>query len=171
MATKVLLIEDVESLGRSGDIVGVRDGFARNFIFPRGLGVKADKNAIRRQAALQEARRQRAEEDKAEAEKLAKVLNGLTLISEVKVDHEGHMYGSVAVQDIVQLLHDQHKVVVEKQFVKLKQPIKKIGSHRVEFKLKEGVPAAVTLKIFAEGTAVDAEEASSPEAAAESTEG
>jgi len=155
MATKVLLIEDVEDLGRSGDIVGVREGFARNFIIPRKLGLKADNNAIRRQAALQEARRKKAEEDKAESEKLANVLNELTLITEVKVDHEGHMYGSVAQQDIVQLLKDQHHVDVEKQFIKLKQPIKKIGSYRIEFKLNEGVQAALTLKVFAEGTVTE----------------
>lgn len=160
MATKVLLIEDVEDIGRSGDIVSVRDGFARNFIYPRGLGLKADKNAIRRQAALQEARRKKAEEDKAESEKLAKVLNELTLITEVKVDHEGHMYGSVAQQDIVQLLKDQHKVEVEKQFVKMKHPIKKLGTHRIEFKLKEGVVAELNLKVFAEGKTEEAEEAS-----------
>jgi large subunit ribosomal protein L9 len=155
MATKVLLIEDVEDLGRSGDIVNVREGFARNFIIPRGLGVKADKNAIRRQAALQEARLKKAAEDKAESEKLANVLNTLTIITEVKVDHEGHMYGSVAQQDIVQLLKDQHHVDVDKHFIKLKQPIKKIGTHHVEFKLKEGVVAALVLKVFAEGTVTE----------------
>lgn len=159
MATKVLLIEDVEHLGRSGDIVSVREGYARNFIIPRKLGLAADKNAIRRQAALQEARRKKAEEDRAEAEKLAAALNGLTLVTEVKVDHEGHMYGSVAQQDIVHLLKEQHRVEVEKNMIRMKQHIKNVGTHRIEFRLKEGVDAVVTLKVFAEGTAAEATEA------------
>jgi len=151
MATKLLLLQDVEDLGRSGDIVNVRDGYARNFLRPRGLAVTADKNAIRRQAILQEARRQKAAVDKADGESIAQLLEAITLEAVVKVDPEGHMYGSVTPQDIVRLLTEQHKLELDKRYVQLKQPIKTVGSHRVVFKLKEGVPAYCMIHVMAEG--------------------
>lgn len=156
MATKLLLLEDVEDLGRSGDVVSVREGYARNFLVPRGLAVKADNNALRRQAALQEARIQKAAIDKADAESIAKLLEAITLECEVKVDPEGHMYGSVSAQDIINLLVEQHKVELEKRYVQMKHPIKEIGVHRVEFKLKEGVEAHCSIKITAEGVDFEA---------------
>lgn len=152
MATKLLLIEDVEDLGRSGDIVSAREGFARNYLLPRGLAVKADNNALRRQEALKKARLERALEDKKDAEELAKQLVTLTLTAQVKVDPEGNMYGSVSQQDIVNLILEQHGITLEKRFILLKHPIKEIGGHRVDLKLKEGVPAHVSLRIFAEGS-------------------
>lgn len=150
MATKLLLIEDVEDLGRSGDIVSVKEGYARNFLLPRGVAVMADKNAIRRQAALKEARLLKAIEDKKEAEVLAKRFDGLNITAIVKVDPEGHMYGSVTAAEIVKLIEDEHKIAIEKRYVQLKHPIKELGVHRVDLKLKEGVPAAITLKIAPE---------------------
>lgn len=156
MATKLLLVQDVENLGRAGDIVNVREGFARNYILPRGYGVKADKNALRRQTILQEERLKKAIEDKNDSEKLALSLEDVTLEIEVKVDPEGHMYGSVNTNDIVRLLKEQKNVELDKNFVVLKQPIKTIGMHRIHLKLKEGVPASFNLKIFPEGIDFDA---------------
>lgn len=150
MASKLLLIEDVEDLGRSGDVVTVRPGFARNFLLPRGLAVVADKGAIRMQARLQEQRRQKAAEDKKEAESLAAQLSDITLTKVVKVDHEGHMYGSVTAQDIIHLVHDQAKISLEKRSLQVKQPFKEIGVHKVNVKLKEGVTTSFTLKIISE---------------------
>lgn len=156
MATKLLLIEDVDDLGRSGDIVSVKEGYARNFLLPKKFGIFADKNALRRQAELQEARRKKAVADKAESDELAKALEVLVLSAEVKVDPEGHMYGSVTHQDILKLLHEQHGIELEKKFIVQKQPIKQTGTHRIELKLKEGVPAFFTLKINPEGVDLDA---------------
>ncbi|CRX38402.1 50S ribosomal protein L9 [Estrella lausannensis] len=150
MATKLLLIEDIEDLGRSGDLVSVREGYARNFLLPRGAAVIADKNAIRRQAALQEARRLQAIEDKKDAEVLAAKLEPITIHSIVKVDHEGHMYGSVTAHDICKQMEVEHGIHLEKRYVQLKHPVKALGIHKIELRLKEGVPASITLKISAE---------------------
>lgn len=151
MATLILLIEDVEDLGRSGDVVKVRPGYARNYILPKKFGVIADKNALRMQERLKEERRVKAAEDKKEAEAQAKALEGIVVTTLVKVDQEGHMYGSVSAADIVHLLAEQQKIEVEKRSVMLKHPIKVTGVHRIDLKLKEGVPAAFTLKVVAEG--------------------
>jgi large subunit ribosomal protein L9 len=151
MAIKLLLIEDVEDLGRSGDVVSVREGYARNFLVPRGFGVKADNNAIRRQAVLQETRREKAAVDKADAASIATLLETITIEAEVKVDPEGHMYGSVSHHDIMHLLAEQQKLDLDKRYLHLKHPIKEIGVHRIEFRLKEGVLAFCMLKVTAEG--------------------
>lgn len=150
MAAKLLLIEDVEDLGRSGDIVSVKPGFARNFLLPRGMAVVADKGALRMQARLQEARVQKAAEDKAEAEKTAAQIEGITLSRVVKVDHEGHMYGSVSAHDIAELLVAHSNIELEKRLIGLKHPIKTLGVHKIAVKLKEGVVAHITLKVMSE---------------------
>src|SRR5689334_17894347 len=99
MANKLLLMKDVEELGRSGDVVSVKPGYARNYLLPQGFAVLADKKALKMQARLQEERRKKAVEDKKEAEELAQAIDGVTLTTIVKVDHEGHMYGSVSAHD------------------------------------------------------------------------
>lgn len=163
MANKLLLIEDVEELGRSGDVVSVRPGYARNFLLPQGFAVVADKNALRMQAKLQEERKQKAIVDRQEAEKAASALEGVVLTIVVKVDHEGHMYGSVSAHDIISLLQEQVNVALEKRSVALKHPIKETGVHTITIKLKEGVASEITLKVVPENAP---EEVSVPEATA-----
>ena len=150
MATKILLIEDVENVGRKGDLATVKPGYAYNFLIPQGLALIADRAAMRRQARLQEERRLRAEQEKKEAEELAARLNGEEIEVEVKVDHEGHMYGSVTVHDIVHLLKLKTGIELEKRSVQLKHPLKEIGVFDIQLKLKEGVTALVNLKIMPE---------------------
>jgi large subunit ribosomal protein L9 len=163
MATKLLLIKDVQDLGRSGDIVSVRPGYARNRLVPMGSAVFADKNALRRQARLQEERLQKAADEKRESEKIASKLEGQTVKTTVKVDHDGHMYGSVSTVDIVRLVEEQIGLVLEKHSIQLKHPIKKTGTTNIVVKLPEGVVAAFHLKVLAEG-AVEEEEAVEPTA-------
>jgi large subunit ribosomal protein L9 len=150
MATKLLLIDDVDSLGRSGDIVSVKPGFARNFLLPSGFAIIADKNALRKQARLQEERKKQAQVDKQESEGLAQQLEGLTISTVVKVDHEGHMYGSVSSTDIIHLLQEQASLVVEKKFIQLKHSLKETGVHTINLKLKEGVTSSFKLAIVSE---------------------
>ena len=150
MAVKLLLLEDVDDLGRSGDVVNVKPGFARNFLLPKQLAVLAHKGALRMQEKLREERQKKAVADKSEAEGTAATLAQITLSITVKVDQEGHMYGSVAVGEILKALHDQHQIVLEKRSIQLKHPIKATGVHQVPIKLKESVMASITLKVIPE---------------------
>lgn len=150
MATKLLLVEDVEALGRSGEIVNVKPGYARNYLLPQGLAIIANKHALRQQERLQEERQKKAIEDKKEADKVASHLEGLTLTKVVKVDHEGHMYGSVSAHDIVDLLQQQHNVELDKRSISIKHAIKTTGVHTIPVKLKEGVTTSFTLKVMSE---------------------
>lgn len=150
MAALLLLLEDVEDLGRSGDVVKVKPGFARNFLLPRGFGIIADKNALRLQERLQEERKLKAEQDRKQSEAQSKTLANVTLTATVKIDQDGHMYGSVSSMDIVNLLKEQQKFDVEKRQILLKNPIKVTGIHTIEIKLKEGVTGSFTLKVMPE---------------------
>lgn len=150
--SKLLLIQDVEDLGRSGDIVSVRPGYARNYLVPNKFGVVASASAIKMQARLQEERQKKAIIDKQEAEATANALTGLTVITTVKVDHDGHMYGSVSAGDVVQLIQDQHGIGLEKRSLQMKAAIKEVGVFEIGVKLKEGVTSLVTVKIVPEET-------------------
>lgn len=147
---QLLLLEDVEALGRSGEIVNVKPGYARNFLLPQGLAVIANKNALRMQERLKEERQKRAIADKQESEIIAAKIEGISLVKVVKVDHEGHMYGSVTVADIAHLIQDHIQVELEKKAIQLKHAIKATGVHAVVVKLKEGVSASFNLKVMSE---------------------
>jgi large subunit ribosomal protein L9 len=158
MALHLLLVKDVADLGRSGDIVKVKNGYARNYLLPQECGVIADKNALKMQERLKQERLKMAEKDKSEAEALAKNFENLTITTVVKVDQEGHMYGSVATADIIKLLQDEAKLHVEKRMIQLKHPVKTVGEHTIQLKLNEGVPATFILKVVAEGAKEKTEE-------------
>lgn len=150
MQNQLLLIKDVEDLGRSGDIVTVKPGYARNFLIPQKRAVVADKYTLRLQAKLKDERAKQAAADRSEAEKLAGLLEGKVIMIEVKVDPDGHMYGSVAATDIVNLLENEG-IKIERRNVVLAAPIKTLGVHTVNLKLKEGIPSMITLHVVNEG--------------------
>ena len=138
MPIQLLLLDDVDELGRSGDVVNVKPGYARNFLLPQKKGVVADKHTLRMQARLKEERAKKAEVDRQEAEELAARMTGTELKIIVKVDPEGHMYGSVAALDIVRLFKEQG-IEIERKNVVLAHPLKELGTHHLNLKLKEGV--------------------------------
>ncbi len=148
--TKILLIEDVDNLGRKGDVATVKPGYAYNYLIPQGFALIADKSALRRQARLQEERRLKAEHERKEAEEMASRLNGECIEVEVKVDHEGHMYGSVTSLDVIELLKLKTGIELEKKMVQLKHPIKEVGVFTISLRMKEGVTAEIQLKIMPE---------------------
>lgn len=150
MDNQLLLLEDVEHVGRKGDLVKVKPGFSRNYLFPKSLAVVAGKHTIKMRERLQEERNKQALIDKSDAEKISAVLKDKVFSVDVKVDHEGHMYGSVSVADILTLLTDAGFTLTKKNIV-LKQPIKRVGEYTIHLKLKEDVPARVQLHIKPEG--------------------
>lgn len=164
MANEILLLEDVDNLGRSGDIVRVKPGFARNFLLPNRKAVFADENAKRIQARLQEERAKQAAEDRKASEKIAAELEKKTYTIEVKVDPDGHMYGSVSLVDIMKFLANDGYDVAKKS-IQLPHAIKKIGVYTIDLKLAEDVPASFQLKVIAEGgehTTASVEENAAP---------
>lgn len=145
--TKLLLMHDVEDLGRSGEVVDVKRGYARNYILPKGYGVIADKQTLKMQERLKAEREKQAAVDKKDSEALAARIEGLTLSTVVKVDQEGHMFGSVSQLDIIKLLEEK-EINITKKMVLLPHPIKTTGVHQVELRLKEDVPSSLNLKVI-----------------------
>jgi large subunit ribosomal protein L9 len=149
MQNQLLLLDDVDNVGRSGDVVSVRPGFARNFLIPQKKAVVADKFTLKLQAKLKEERAQKAVIDKNEALVLSEKVANMQLSMIVKVDPDGHMYGSVSATEIVKLLEAEN-VHIERRNVVLTHPIKELGAHTIQLKLKEGVPASFVLKILSD---------------------
>jgi len=149
-AIQVLLLKDVEDLGRSGDVVRARPGYVRNFLVPKKLGLVADARALQLQAQLQADRAKLAQLEKAESEALAKRIEGTRLRVDVKIDPSGNMYGSVTGQDILRMLEEKG-IVIERRAVALSQPLKKMGQIPITLRLKEGVTATIFVEIIPEG--------------------
>ena len=149
MRNQLLLLDDVDDLGRSGDVVSVKPGFARNYLIPQKKAVIADKFTIRMQAKLKEERSKRAEIDRKDSEDLAKKIEGMVLEIRVKVDPDGNMYGSVTYSDIIRLFEDLG-IKLERRNILLVQPIKALGAQTINLKLKEGIPTQFTLKVVSE---------------------
>jgi large subunit ribosomal protein L9 len=145
---KILLLEDVDHVGRKGDVATVKPGYAYNFLIPQGFALIANRAALRRQAKLQEERRIRAEQDCKEAQELASRLEGETVEIEVKVDHEGHMYGSVSVLDIIEHVKLKTGIELEKKMIPLKLAIKEVGIVDLGLRLKEGITANIHVKVI-----------------------
>lgn len=146
---KLLLLKDVESLGRSGDVVLVRAGYGRNYLMPLSLAIFADERTIELQEKLKAERLKKAELEKKEAEEMAGRFTDFTLEIKVKVDAEGNLYGSVAAHEIADLLKERG-FHVERSNIVLARPIKSLGTHKVSLKFKEGVTASFSMEVLAE---------------------
>lgn len=150
MKQQLLLLEDVESLGKKGELVTAKPGYVRNFLLPKKLAVVASMNTLRKQEKLKEERAKQAIIDQKESEELAQQIESILLETKTKVDPEGHMYGSVSAGDIA-LLFQQQGLPVERKNILLTRPIKETGVHKLSLKLKEGITATCTLTIHPEG--------------------
>ncbi len=146
MANQLLLLQDVEDLGRSGDLVSVRPGYARNFLIPQKKAVVADKNTIRLQEKLKIERAKQAEEEKVIARQTADALQGREFTVHAKMDPDGQLFGSVTILDLVKLIQkDGYKV--EKRYILLTSPLKAKGAYPLVIKFEEGILAEVIINI------------------------
>ena len=153
MKQQLLLLQDVEALGKKGEIVTAKPGYVRNFLLPQGFAVIASANTLRKQERLRQERAQQAIIDRKESEDLVKLIESISLETKVKVDPEGHMYGSVSAGDIATLFQERG-IPVEKKNVQLTKPIKETGVHKISLKLKEGILTISHLHIIPEGVNV-----------------
>jgi large subunit ribosomal protein L9 len=143
---KVILLERVEGRGALGDVVTVKDGFARNFLLPRGKALRANAASMKvfeAQRAELEARNQRARE---QAAKSGESLDGTAYILIRQAGESGQLYGSVSGRDVADIINDAGGKV-ERSMVVLDKPIKTLGLHEVKVKLHAEVTVTVTLNI------------------------
>ena len=146
---EVILREDVQSLGKAGQLVRVKPGYARNFLLPRGLAFEATEGNKRRIEAESKARVAKASAEKAANEQLAAQLAGAPVTLRGKAGEEGKLFGSITAQDIAAALATQG-FTVDKRKIELEHPIKTVGSHTVSVRLQSDVHAEVKVTIVPE---------------------
>jgi large subunit ribosomal protein L9 len=128
---KIVLRTDVSGLGRRGDVADVADGYARNYLLPKGLALTATKGVEAQAEAMRRARAQRAAADRADAVALADVLAKATITITAKAGREGKLFGSVSTSDIAAAIEKQAGSVVDRRSLTLSEPIKKTGTYQV----------------------------------------
>ena len=146
---EVILREDVKSLGKTGELVRVRPGYARNFLLPKGLAYEASEGNKKRIAAETKARSTRLEADKVEAQTFAAQLAAANVTLTGKAGEEGKLFGSVTAQDVADALARQN-IQVDRRRIELEHPIKTLGSHAVVVRLHPEVHAEVRVQVVAE---------------------
>lgn len=144
---KVVLLEDVKSLGKKGELVNVSDGYARNFIIPKKLGLEAtakNLNDLKLQKKNEEKKQQNIlEEAKAQAAEIEKHPVKVS----VKMGEGGKVFGSVSTKEIVKAYQEQYKTELDKKKMQLDEPIKTAGTHIVQIKLHKDVTAKLEVKV------------------------
>lgn len=146
MATEILLLSDVENLGKAGDVVKVADGYARNYLLPKDLAAPVSQHALRRLEKLRKEREELSRIQKAEAQdKAGKLANASVTIRAKTVDGT-RLYGSISAADIAAALEKDTKVALDKAQVALDEPLKETGTFDIAIKLHADV--SVTVKVW-----------------------
>lgn len=147
---KVILSEDVKSLGKKGEVVNVSDGYARNFILKTGKGVEAtaaNLNTLKLQKANDE---KIAKENLEAAKALGEKLSKSPVTIRIKAGEGGKLFGAIASKEIAAAVKEQHGLEVDKKKIVLDDPIKELGSHVVKVKLHKDVTAQMTVNVTEE---------------------
>lgn len=144
---KVILLEDVKSLGKKGEIVNVNDGYARNFILPKKLGLEANGKNLN-DLKLHKANEEKvAKEVLEEAKELAKKLEAGEVALAIKIGEAGRSFGSISSKEIAAAVKEQLALEVDKKKIQLKDSIKTLGTHSVPVKLHPKVTAQLKVKV------------------------
>ena len=146
---KVILKEDVESLGKRGDTIKVADGYARNYLMPKGLAIAATSKSAQAIEHEKKLIAKRAEKDKKNAEALLASFAGVAVTIARKTADQEKLFGSVTTKDVEKALADKGLKVDRKQIV-LDEPIKQLGDFPVKIKLYPGIAADITVKVVEE---------------------
>lgn len=147
---KVILLKDVAGQGKRGDVINVAEGYARNYLFPRGLAGEASKGRLKEMADRRQATEVKERKIEQAARELAKRLNNLTVVIKTKTGEAGKLFGSVNNKDVADALADQHKIELDKKKLVLKEPIKQLGSYPVTAKLHPVVQAEIMVEVVGE---------------------
>ena len=146
---KVVLRADVANVGNKGDVLDVSDGYARNFLVPRGLALRASEGAMAQAAAMRRARDQRVARDRGSAEELAGRLTPQVITIPAKAGAEGRLFGSVTAADLVAAVESQTGIALDRRKVHLDEPIKALGVHEVPVRLHTEVELRLSVEVVA----------------------
>ena len=144
---EVILLQDVKSLGKKGELVKINDGYARNFILPKKLGVEANAKNLNDLKLQKLAEEKKQKEILEEAIALGKDIEAKTLVLTIKSGEGGRTFGSISTKEIATGLKSQFNIEIDKKKLLLNDPIKNIGMHTVGIKLHPKVTAELKVKV------------------------
>jgi len=144
---EVILLKDMENLGKVGDIVKVKDGYARNYLIPSGIALPATKSNVARVKNELQSLRKKAERQLAKFKEMAEKLNTTRITIEHEAGEEGKLFGSVTTSQIEKALHEAGFEDIEKRQIVLEKPIRETGTYEVRIHLFKDVDATVTVDV------------------------
>ncbi len=145
---RVILKQDISTLGRAGDIKEVKDGYARNYLFPRGLVMSATVRSVKEKAFLENVQARKIAKRKKSAEELATQLNGKEVTLQAKVGEDNKLFGSITNIQVAKQLESMG-FAVDRRAIVLDENIKALGNYKIQVKLHDGVNAQIVLHVVA----------------------
>ncbi len=145
---KLILVEDVEGLGRKGDVADVADGHARNYLLPRRLAVKATSGAIRDAERIRRAREEAERKARETAEAVSAALDGQKVVVAARAADEGKLFGSIGRRDVAEAIKRFTGVEIEHSLIDLRTPIKELGSYEIRVRPLADVECRLILEVI-----------------------
>ena len=147
---KVILLQDIKSVGKKGQILDASDGYARNYLLPKKLAVIADNANLNELKTKQDANKYKRDMTMANAKELSEKMKNYELVFKIKAGENGKTFGSVTSKDIAEQLNKKYFVEVDKKKVMLNDAIKTLGVYHIEIKLLEGISGTLKVNVVAE---------------------
>jgi large subunit ribosomal protein L9 len=147
---KIILLNDVKGLGKKGELVNAKDGYARNFLFPKNLAIEATPANLKRWEERKEIQKEKEKEGYEKALKMKAKIESISLQLKGKAGEGGRLFGSITSKDISEALMAQHNIDIDKRKIEMKDNIKALGITNVEVKIYPEVSAKLTVKITEE---------------------
>ena len=147
---KVILLQDIKGVGKKDEVINASDGYARNFLLPKKMGIEANAENMSKLKARQDSNQYKKSVEKEKAQEIAEKLKNITLKISVKSGENQKIFGSITAKEISENLKEQYKIEIDKKKIEVKETIKNIGRFTINIKLYEGVNAKLTVNIIAE---------------------
>ncbi|MCX7856818.1 MAG: 50S ribosomal protein L9 [Deltaproteobacteria bacterium] len=144
---RVILTENLEGVGKRGDVINVRDGYGRNYLIPKGFAVLATDGNLKRLEHLIKEREKKRDRIKKHSEEIKKLLEEKEITVFKKIGKDGKLFGSVTQKDIAEAMEKALKVSIDKRNIHIHEPIKTEGLHMVEVDLGQGIKAEVKIAV------------------------
>ncbi|NLM42923.1 MAG: 50S ribosomal protein L9 [Clostridiales bacterium] len=147
---KVVLLQDVKSLGKKDDIVNVSDGYARNFLLPKKLAVEATDTKLKEISDKKKVLEKKKAQEMEEAKALAEKLSNIEVVIKTKAGVSGKLFGSITAKDIADIIKKEHKIEIDRKKIVLDDAIKSLGTQEIEIKVYPEIAAKVKVTIVEE---------------------
>ncbi len=144
---KVILRSNVEGVGSTGDVVDVANGYAQNFLMPKGLAMRATEGAANQAEAMQRSQVLRDVKERAGAEELGQQLQAQTIAIQARVGQDEQLYGSVTTSEIAEAVQAQTGIALDRRDMSLEEPIRTTGTHQVDMRLHSDVRIQITIEV------------------------